>query len=72
MTLFGIANAEQLAALTKLLGEYSKEVGIEGDEVARDRLASRIMRLFNDGITLPEDIRRNLDSSSVDWRTEAH
>ena len=71
MTLSGIADAEQLAELTQLLDEYSKEVGIEGDKVARDRLASRIMSLFNDGITLPEDIRRNLDSSSVDWRTVA-
>ena len=31
--------------------------------MARDRLANRIMGLFNDGITKPEDIRRELDSS---------
>ena len=37
----GIANSEQLAALTKLLDDYSKELGIGGDKAARDRLAER-------------------------------
>lgn len=70
MTLWGIADAEQLAALTRLLDEYSKEIGIAGDDAARDRLAGRIMGLFNEGITKPEDIRRNLDSSPSGWLIE--
>ena len=60
----------QLAALTKLLDDYSTELGIEGDISARDHLAARIMSLFNDGITNPEDIKRNLDSSSNRWLIE--
>ena len=64
-TLWGIADAEQLAALTKLIDAYSNEMGIEGDEAARDRLAARVMDLFNDGVTKPEDIWRQLDSSSL-------
>lgn len=70
MTSWGIADAEQLAALAKLLDEYSKEIGIVGDKPARDRLAARIMCLFNEGITNPEDIRRNLDSSPSAWLVE--
>ena len=63
MMLSGIADAEQLAALTKLLDEYSREQGIAGDNAARDRLAVRIIDHFNNGVTRPEDIRRHLDSS---------
>ena len=70
MTSWGIADAEQLAALTRLLDEYSKEIGIAGDKAARGRLAARIMGLFNDGITKPEEIRRNLDSSLDGWLFE--
>ena len=70
MTSWGIADAEQLAALTKLLDEYSKEMGIAGDQAARRRLAARLMCLFNEGITNPEDIRRNLDSSPGAWLVE--
>jgi hypothetical protein len=70
MTLFGIADDEQLTALTKLLDDYSKEGGIQGDKDARDRLATRIMSLFNNGVIKPEDIRRNLDSSPDRWSAE--
>lgn len=72
MTSWGIADAEQLAALAKLLDEYSKEIGIVGDKPARDRLAARIMCLFNEGIINPEDIRRNLDSSPGAWLVEQY
>jgi hypothetical protein len=65
MALWGVADAEQLAALTKLLDDYSNEIGIAGDKAGRDRLADRIMGLFNDGIIKPEDIRRRLDSSQA-------
>ena len=63
MVLSGIADSEQLAALTKLLDEYSQELGLVGDLAARNQLAMRIMDLFNNGLTKPEDIRRHLDSS---------
>ena len=59
-TLWGIADPEQLAALAKLLRDYAKEFGISGDEGARERLAERILGLFNDGLP-PEEIRRRLD-----------
>ena len=62
-TLWGIADAEQLAALTKLIDEYSNEMGIHGDTAARDRLAHRVMDLFNEGVTTPEDIRQRLESN---------
>lgn len=61
-TLWGVADPEQLAALGKLLEEFSKEMRISGDEEARERLADRILALFNEGVA-PEDIRRRLDSS---------
>lgn len=60
-TLWGVANAEQLAALTKLLDDYVREMGFVGDTVARDHLAGLIMALFNEGVK-PEDMRRHLDS----------
>lgn len=62
-TLWGVAYPSQLAELTKLIDDYSKEMGINGDKAARNRLASRVMDLFNDGNTKPEEIRRRLDSS---------
>ncbi|MEI9405899.1 hypothetical protein [Mesorhizobium argentiipisi] len=60
--LWGIADPDQLAALGKLLDEKVEEMGISGDHEARQRLAERIMSLFNQGITEPEDIRRRLGS----------
>ena len=71
MTLLsGIADNEQLAKLTKLLEDYAKEVGVDADKAARDRLALRIMTLFNEGVVRPEDIRRELDSSPSTWLIE--
>lgn len=61
-TLWGVADAEQLTALASLLEEYANEMGLHGDEDARNRLAERILALFNEGVA-PEDIRRHLDSS---------
>ena len=63
----GIADAEQLAALTELLEEYSRKAGIADNKPARDRLACRILSLFNDGIVKPADIRRELDSRPRRW-----
>ena len=68
--LSGVADSEQLAELTKLLEAYAKEVGVDADKAARDRLALRIMALFNEGVVRPEDIRRELDSSPSTWLIE--
>jgi hypothetical protein len=68
---WGIADAEQLAELTKILDEYCENAGIKGDHPARERLARRIMSLFNDGIVDREQINRALDSSAAEgWRVE--
>jgi len=61
-TLWGVADPEQLAALAKLLEEYAKDMGVSGDQEERERLAERILALFNNGAT-PEEIRRHLVSS---------
>jgi hypothetical protein len=66
-TLWGIANPDQLAALKKLLEQYVEERGLKGDEAAIDRLANRIMNLFNDGVTDAVEIRGRLDSSSTSF-----
>ena len=63
-TLWGIADPERLAALGKLLEDYAKEMGISGDQEARERLAEQILALFNDGVPMPE-IRRRLDSRTA-------
>jgi hypothetical protein len=68
MTMWGIADAEQLADLTKILDEYCEHAGIRGDHPARERLARRIMSLFNDGIVDRAEINRALDSSAQAWR----
>ena len=60
--LWGVADPEQLAALAELLDEYAGDYGITDDDAARNRLAERILRLFNEGVK-PADIRRQLDSS---------
>ena len=62
--LWGVADPEQLAALGKLLEDYAKEMGISGDQEAREHLAQQILALFNDGVPVPE-IRRHLDSSAA-------
>jgi len=62
--LWGVADPEQLAALALLLEEFSKEMGISGDQQERDRLAERILALFNEGVA-PEEIRRRLDSRNA-------
>ena len=48
-TLWGIADPEQLTALAKLLEEYAQDMGISGDQEARDRLAERILALVQPG-----------------------
>lgn len=59
---WGVADPDQLAELSKLIDAYSREMGIEGDTAARDRLAELVMALFNEGVK-PGDMRPRLDSS---------
>jgi hypothetical protein len=63
MKSWGIVDDTQLSALAKLLEEYSREIGIDGDQEARELLGTNIMSLFTRGIRKPEDIRRHLDSN---------
>jgi hypothetical protein len=69
MTLLsGIADATQLTELTTLLDDYAAEAGLSDDKAGRERLAIRIMNLFNEGTEKPADIRRMLDASPHTWR----
>jgi hypothetical protein len=70
MTLRGIADAEQLATLTRILDDYCEQVGMEGSHPAREHLARRLITLFSGGIDRPDDIRMALDSISKDFRTD--
>ena len=71
MTKWGMANAEQLAELTKTLNRYTCErAGIKDDHPAPERLALRIMGLFNNGIADRDAINRALESSAQDWQAE--
>ena len=40
---WGVADPEQLALLGKLMDDCAKEMGISGDDGARNRLAERIL-----------------------------
>ncbi|RWK62140.1 hypothetical protein [Mesorhizobium sp.] len=70
MTLRGIADAEQLATLTRILDDYCEQAGIEGSHPAREHLARRLIALFSGGIDSPDDIRMALDSISKDFQTD--
>ena len=45
------------------MDDCAKETGISGDDGARNRLAGRILCLFNEGVMAPADIRQRLTSS---------
>ena len=70
MTLRGIADAEQLATLTRILDDYCEQAGIEGSHPAREHLARRLIALFNGGIDSPDDLRMALHSISKDFQTD--
>jgi hypothetical protein len=70
MTLRGIADAEQLATLTRILDDYCEQAGIEGSHPAREHLARRLIALFSGGIDSPDDIRMALDGISKDFQTD--
>lgn len=61
MTFRGIADAEQLATLTRILDEYCEQAGMAGSHPAREHLARRLIALFSGGIDSPDDIRMALD-----------
>lgn len=62
MTNRGMADAEQLATLTRILDEYCEQAGIEGSHPAREHLARRLIALFSGGIDSPDEIWMALDS----------
>ncbi|PAP96646.1 hypothetical protein [Mesorhizobium wenxiniae] len=70
MTLRGIADAEQLATLTRILDDYCEQAGIEGSHPAREHLARRLIALFSGGIDSPDDIKMALDSISKEFQTD--
>jgi hypothetical protein len=70
MTLRGIADAEQLATLTRILDDYCEQAGIEGSHPAREHLARRLIALFSGGIDSPDDIRMALDNISTGFQTD--
>ena len=59
-----IADAEQLATLTRILDDYCEQAGIEGSHPAREHLARRLIALFSGGIDNPDDIKMALDSTT--------
>jgi hypothetical protein len=71
MTFRGIADAEQLATLTRILDDYCEQAGIEGSHPAREHLARRLIALFSGGIDSPDDIRMALDVASKGWQSDA-
>lgn len=71
MTLRGMADAEQLATLTRILDDYCEQAGIEGSHPAREHLARRLIALFSGGIDSPDDIKMALDKLSKRWQAEA-
>ena len=66
----GIADAEQLATLTRILDEYCEQAGMEGTHPAREHLARRLIALFSGGIDSPDDIKMALDRSATDFHTD--
>ncbi len=62
MTFRGSADAEQLAALTRILDEYCDQAGMDGTHPAREHLARRLIALFSGGIDSPDDIKMALDT----------
>ncbi|MFI0849149.1 hypothetical protein [Mesorhizobium sp. IMUNJ 23232] len=68
MTFRGIADAEQLATLTRILDDYCELSGMEGTHPAREHLARRLIALFSGGIDSPDDIKMALDGIARDFQ----
>jgi hypothetical protein len=70
MTNRGMADAEQLATLTRILDDYCELAGMDGTHPAREHLARRLIALFSGGIDSPDDIKMALDSIAKDYQAE--
>ena len=70
MTFRGIADAQQLATLTRILDEYCEQAGMEGTHPAREHLARQLIALFSGGIDSPDDIKMALDGIAKDFRSD--
>lgn len=70
MTFRGSADAEQLAALTRILDEYCEQAGVDGTHPAREHLARRLIALFSGGIDSPDDIKMALDTIAKGFQTD--
>ncbi len=65
----GMADAEELATLTRILDDYCERAGIKGSHPAREHLARRLMALFRGGVDSPDDIKIAMDRASNGWQT---
>jgi hypothetical protein len=65
MAFNGIADADQLTILTKLLDASCFEAGIAANDPAKQLLVKRIMALFNDGMQNPGDIKESLKANGA-------
>lgn len=65
-----IADAEQLATLTRILDDYCEQAGMPGTHPAREHLARRLIALFQGGIDTPDDIRMALDGVARDLHAD--
>ncbi|MFH1797491.1 MAG: hypothetical protein ABIF45_23670 [Pseudomonadota bacterium] len=70
MTFRGSADAEQLAALTRILDEYCDQAGMDGTHPAREHLARRLIALFSGGIDSPDDIKMALDTIAKGFQAD--
>lgn len=70
MTFRGSADAEQLAALTRILDEYCDQAGMDGTHPAREHLACRLIALFSGGIDSPDDIKMALDTIAKGFQAD--
>ncbi|PBB99999.1 hypothetical protein [Mesorhizobium sp. WSM3862] len=59
----GVANSEELIALTKALNEYCEKHGLRKVS-ERDEIAKRIMALFMKGIIKPAELADGLTTGS--------
>lgn len=70
MSFRGSADAEQLAALTRILDDYCEQAGMDGTHPAREHLARRLIALFSGGIDSPDDIKMALDTIAKGFQTD--
>ncbi|MER8477453.1 hypothetical protein NKG95_28300 [Mesorhizobium sp. M1423] len=59
MSMHGAATPAELSVLRKALDDCCRELGVADDSPVRERLAARIMSLFNEG-ALSADLKEAL------------